>query len=393
MWTSGPGRIVFCVGLYRSASTWIFNVCQEILRRRGLAYYALYTDAPKPDMINQIVSARACIVKSHAPDVGFCLSMAAFDPPVIISVRDPRDAVSSLMFQFSLSFEVALGMLRKSCEALAAMPISRRSVILRYESMEWRSSDGVRNLSGLLGHSIDSVEAEEIARAFSTDSVLEFLADLDSEHYFDETVSPAEQFHAETHFHPNHIGDGLVEKYRSVLSPVQEKIVVRTTADFIRRFDYAIDVPRVSSGETLDFALGGYGYLKKGFGHSESWGVWSHGSDCEIHIPLAHRSRRVKLALNCFLGPAFRFGRSGTVARIFVNGRLAHTANRGPETVTATTLHLCCDLDSAMECQIAIAFDQTMSPAQAGANPKDHRKLGLGLRSLKIALDDMAPMG
>ena len=71
-----------------------------------------------------------------------------------------------------------------------------------------------------------------------------------------------------------------------------------------------------------------------------------------------------------------------------MNGQLAQTASRGPEAVTAATFDLCCEFDSAMECQIVIVFDQIMSPAEVGTNLKDHRKLGLGLRSLKITLDD-----
>ncbi|QGM98854.1 hypothetical protein [Methylocystis parvus] len=381
-------KIIFCVGLYRSASTWVFNVCRAICERKGTPFTSLYADYPMCELLEKAVAANVCIVKSHRPDVGFNLIFAAYEPPLIVSVRDPRDCVASLMTQFRMTFENALDWVEKSAAAMAAMPLPSRSLILKYESPDWRDAGGVMQMARLLDAGISSSDAKAIAEKFSPRAVDDFLKQLEETGYFDSEAPAANQHHADTHFHPHHVGDGEIGKFSAVLTKDQERLTLAATRDFRQRFGYDIRTPPIEFGETLDFGQGGRAYLSSGFGVPEDWGVWTVDRECEIDIALPRPIARATLFVECFYGPAFRHGAPGRVARLFVNDALALEIERNSDRPPSDVLTLHCDIGGADRIRVAIAFDQILTAKEAGWNIADNRPIGLGLRNLRVETRD-----
>src|ERR1700723_3869388 len=110
------GRVVWCLGMYASASTWIFNVARRILAE------APSTPAPSIFMANH----ETVIPPSNPSAVQLIKSHEIEDPRVvgererrwariIVTVRDPRDAVASMLAaQPTYSFEHALDLVARS---------------------------------------------------------------------------------------------------------------------------------------------------------------------------------------------------------------------------------------------------------------------------------------
>ncbi|WP_424362308.1 hypothetical protein [Methylocystis parvus] len=381
-------RLVFCVGLYRSASTWVFNVCREIYARQGTPFSSLYADDPRPALLESVAAADVCVVKSHIPDEAFQLIMAAYDPPAIVSIRDPRDCVASLMTQFGVAFEPALEMVEKSAGAMAAMPLMRGALVLKYESPGWRGAEGVLRIAGALNARISRGDAEEIAEKLSVGAVEAFLQQLDEAQYFDRSAAASGQFHKETHFHPNHVGDGRTGKFKAILTRCQERLTVAATQGFCRRFGYDIPLPPVDFGENVLFADSGRVYLSNGFSAPERWGVWTLGFKCEISLPLPRKAERVIVHIRCLYGPAFRHGEPGRVASIFINDALAMEIAQNPDTPERDVLTLRCETGEVDRLRITFTFDQILTAIDIGLNDSDDRPVGMGLCAVRVEADD-----
>ena len=117
-------RPVLCVGLKSSASTWVFNVVVEILRAsRGDISQMSRTVSPgaafEPGGVMSFYSdaieafpegaehAGYLVIKTHKPARSLRYLAGAGGAKVLISVREPRDAVASLMQRFDLPFETS----------------------------------------------------------------------------------------------------------------------------------------------------------------------------------------------------------------------------------------------------------------------------------------------
>jgi hypothetical protein len=103
-------RMVLTVGVHGSASTWVFNAVRELL---GAAHGPDRVAAGFAASAGEVAAiARGpdqhLVVKTHGwPDLpGFA---AAQEATVIVSVRDPRDAVLSVMQRFGDPLDACVG--------------------------------------------------------------------------------------------------------------------------------------------------------------------------------------------------------------------------------------------------------------------------------------------
>src|SRR5580704_961367 len=95
----------WCLGMYGSASTWTFNVMQKLAA-------ALVPERPVVShFVNESLadldpSAGTLVVKSHATPAGEELARDA--RAIIVTIRDPRDSLASIMLHNQVPLEVAL---------------------------------------------------------------------------------------------------------------------------------------------------------------------------------------------------------------------------------------------------------------------------------------------
>jgi hypothetical protein len=239
---SHPSRIVMTMGIHGSASTWVFNVVRELmLMALGPETVATcFAANPVVLLAQPSILGRHLVCKTHGwPNLHVFAYLAS--APIIVTVRDPRDCVVSLMERFNSSFSVALGGISRDCQhATACADVGH--LTLRYEDRFFEDPKTVRVLADHLDIDVSDTDADEIFDRYRTEAVRTFAASVAS--------LPKEQlegngnpllFDRVTQITRTHIGDGLVGKWRERLDPQQRTETSRPLGPFLTRFGYRAD--------------------------------------------------------------------------------------------------------------------------------------------------------
>jgi hypothetical protein len=139
----------WCLGMFSSASTWTFNVVHEI------ALAVAPEQPPVPVFLDVSDTLPDCdgasgtlIVKTHGTEIARELGRRA--EAVIITIRDPRDAVVSLMRHNRVPFDIALRMTEVSARTCSHFRTHRRSVLLRFEDRFFDDPGTVDRIAAVL---------------------------------------------------------------------------------------------------------------------------------------------------------------------------------------------------------------------------------------------------
>jgi hypothetical protein len=232
-------RGAICAGMYSSASTWVYNVVLELFDREAVPLY--FDDVEMfalSEDLKEIVRRRGFVLKTHRPDEELREFICKTSYPLILSVRDPRDAVASLMKRFDRSFEYALTYVASSAEALPLLCRHRRPVILMYEKGYTASGRTIEVLAAQLKLSPSPDKIKTIGQVLSPYNVRQQLEVWQRRGIFDLESGP-DAFDPQTHWHPNHVGDGRSGKWREVLSPDQAEAVILATREYCKSFGYS----------------------------------------------------------------------------------------------------------------------------------------------------------
>src|SRR5580658_8007975 len=120
----------WCLGMYGSASTWTFNVVQKLAA-------VLVPDRPVVshfvnDSLDEVdPSAGTLVVKTHATSLGEELASRA--RAIIITIRDPRDSLASLMTHNKVPLDIALNVIEASARICARYASHERAMLLRFD--------------------------------------------------------------------------------------------------------------------------------------------------------------------------------------------------------------------------------------------------------------------
>jgi hypothetical protein len=233
-----PHSIIITAGLFGSGSTWMFNIVNTMLslnfpEARLLRIYTeefLDEDIPRDGM--------DCVVaKTHRPPSAVRLLARVSNIPILLTLRDPRDAVASMMRRFGYEFGGALEFIRLSGEALAPLVSSPNVLLLRYEDGFTRKAETIDAVAARLGLKLSTSTREAVRAALTPSAVSASIADLTARGTFGDPPR-VEMFDPDTHWHPNHVGDGRVGKWREILTNSQAAEVQSATRDFRAAFHY-----------------------------------------------------------------------------------------------------------------------------------------------------------
>src|ERR1043165_7400891 len=244
-----PGRLVVCAGLKSSGSTWLYNIVAEILRRGGppsrrrstgiLQFYADSVDAfpEKGERASDIV------VKTHIPSrsLQFLTTFAAGH--VLLTVRDPRDAIASVVQRFGHPFDGALEEISRGAECMVRFLRHYNPPVFRYERRFYDDPETVRVVCDLLRVRLPRAEIERIFAAYTRENVGRTIRKLQDKGVFGPKADP-DQFDPRSHWHPGHVGDLVIGKYREVLSPKQQRATIAAMDEFFRTFGYSRKLPQ-----------------------------------------------------------------------------------------------------------------------------------------------------
>ena len=209
---ASDAMIVSTLGLYSSGSTWLFNVVRCICAKHSDKSFSVYADSGGDVMSCFGDEIEYLVIKSHHLDNDFLKIIRATSAKLIITVREARDGVTSLMNRFGTSESDALSQISLSASAIAVARNMFGHMIFVYEDRFMDNKDTIKKIA-------DYIEVE-----ISDDFASEILAQFDREKVASDITAQFEHASADityddaTHWHVGHIGDGKSSKWSETLS-------------------------------------------------------------------------------------------------------------------------------------------------------------------------------
>lgn len=229
------GPLVLVAGLYGSGSTWAYNAVRALLGDDS-AVRAGYSDD-----VNDLPGGDRglpAVVKCHLPDAALRRLARIHPATVVITVRDPRDALVSTIRRFALPPLDVRRALVVSAERLLALADTVPALILRYEDGFPSDAGTLPRLARALLVSPPAERLAAITESLSAPRVRARIEAMAAEGVFGPTPAPR-AVDPLTQWHPTHLGDGRVGKHAEVLTPDESASLLAETAPFCARFGYA----------------------------------------------------------------------------------------------------------------------------------------------------------
>lgn len=279
--------LILCAGQYGSASTWLYNAVHALAEAEWGPVHRQFADTP--DQLPRAVEAAApLLLKTHAPTRGLRWLAARARGRAILSIRDPRDAVASLMARFRFDYALCRDRVEQSCQALPLLPDAIPCLLLRYEDAFSQDPATLARIARFLGLKPTARHRRQVFDALTPEAVRTRIATLVESG----ALGPNPTAHSHdgvTHWHPGHVGDGLPGKFTTVLTEGQVADIARRAAGFAQAFGYAMPPPaplRPGEMRRLEGWGPGIACLGAGFAAADAEGAWLAARQAVLHIPL-----------------------------------------------------------------------------------------------------------
>jgi hypothetical protein len=217
---------VLCVGMYRSGSTWQYDVVTHLLEKhRGGRRLGFVTGEEYAALRGQNADSWR-VLKAHDAHPAFAEALAARQALAVYSFRDLRDVVYSLVHKFGDSFEEVIERrhwLHLCLDNDAFWTARPRTLCQRYEEIMERPAAAALALAGHLGIELAAGEAAALADEYSLKANLwrtvELANRLRGEGVDLDDPGNAQRWDEETLLHWNHIRAGRVGGWRAEATP------------------------------------------------------------------------------------------------------------------------------------------------------------------------------
>jgi hypothetical protein len=230
-------RGLLCAGLYSSGSTWLFNLAVGMMKSGGGSPIAtVYADEYGADA-EFFAKDSLVVFKSHRPGRSFRDRLKRGDLSLILTLREPRDAVASLMLRWDLDFELALARVAASAQALARLAGHHPRLLLRYEEDFTGNDETPAAVVRHLGIDAPPELRTDLLAGLTQAAVRSQIAAWRNAGLLG-LGPPDNEFEPATHWHLGHVGDGKIGKWPAVLSDAQARRVLRSTRAFCEAFGY-----------------------------------------------------------------------------------------------------------------------------------------------------------
>ncbi|MCB8880467.1 hypothetical protein ACELLULO517_09505 [Acidisoma cellulosilytica] len=231
-------RATATAGLHGSASTWVFNIVRELLTAslgpdKVLSFYA---DDPAVFPSEVAQAGRHLVVKFHFGGPALDDWLTAQSVPVVLSLRDPRDAVISMALRFRAPLAAATQWVANDCNAFARLA-ARGHPVLRYENRFFDQPRTIALLAAQLGLPCDLDLRDRLFARYEAEAVKEFAAGLENLPPERQTLVAGHRMDRLTQILAPHIGDGRSGKWRDLPEAVGAELT-QVFEPFLKRFGY-----------------------------------------------------------------------------------------------------------------------------------------------------------
>jgi hypothetical protein len=235
-------KVHWCLGMYSSGSTWVYNVTRQI---------AASVDPTKPvqghfvsrvaDVVALGQPGRSHIVKSHeVADEDAVAEIAGRADAIIISIRDPRDAVTSMMSYQAKDFDGSLSFVEKSAHLCARFAGDQRSLLLRYEAGFIDDMTTLDRIAESFHRPLAATDRAQIFASTRRAAIEALIAELPRlPNRLINVARPGHLADPVTHWHTHHAGrTGEIGRWQHMLTEAQVSEVDRLLGDWMDQFSY-----------------------------------------------------------------------------------------------------------------------------------------------------------
>jgi hypothetical protein len=230
-------RTIWCIGLYASASTWAFNAVRLIheatrLPARTYFFSGASNLAPLAEPLTHIVKSHEISDPATVQDLG---RRAA---KIIITVRDPRDAVASLLRYHNHSFESALNHVDQTLRLCVRFAPDPRAKLYYYEQKFFENPATPANIATHLGLNPPPTACAQIFESLKRENVEKHIARMPTLPGILQDRISGDRLDPQTHWHTHHAGrTGTIGGWRSHLDTAQAQAVAARLHDVFRFHD------------------------------------------------------------------------------------------------------------------------------------------------------------
>ena len=267
-------RGLVSAGLYSSASTWMFNLVAQIIRIGNRAEVkTVYMDEVDEAAAERFAGRRFSWLDLTCADLSVKAMLDLSGLPLILRVRESRDAVASIMLRWGLTFDQALRLVRASARAVARLAGYQPALLFRYEDGFMDDERAAETVALWLGVTLSAGDRAALLAELTPQAVRERIVAWQQSGVLGKGP-PVLEYEPETHWHAGHVGDRQTGKWSRILNATQAARVLYAARSYCEAFDYPTSEP-LGSGTELSFSETGIGtsYLSEGFSEPELWGI------------------------------------------------------------------------------------------------------------------------
>jgi phosphoenolpyruvate-protein kinase (PTS system EI component) len=231
--------MIWCLGMHGSGSTWLFNAARETAQalHPGARVTGIY--AEDLESLKALDRAALNIVKTHHLGRAETHFMAQNARHILISIRDPRDAVTSLMQHMRHSFGRALDRTEHSAAFCASFAQDSRARILSYDAGFTDDPATFDRIAAMLGGRLDEAARAALFAASRREVIEARIARLEELPNTWQDERSGDIVDLDTQWHRHHAGrTGEIGRWRRLLPPEASRIIEQRMAGFMTRFGY-----------------------------------------------------------------------------------------------------------------------------------------------------------
>jgi hypothetical protein len=175
------------------------------------------------DVVGLEAAGRSVVVKSHEiTDAATVDWLAAKAGKILITLRDPRDAVTSLMMYHGYAFERALDHVDEAARLCVRFAADRRALVLAYEGRFFEKPETLAALDGVLGLNTAAAARQVIFDRLRRGEVEKHIANMPRMAGVLQDRVSGDMLDPRTHWHTHHAGrSGEIGRWRHGLTAGQ----------------------------------------------------------------------------------------------------------------------------------------------------------------------------
>ncbi len=237
--------VILTSGLFRSASTWSYNVCRLLCeltaKDNKLPVIAHYADleAGEKNIADALKAGPGYyVIKSHAPSKNVLDLIHTNIIKNVYTIRDPRDCVTSHANTKSTDFDDAVKYMEYTLRYLPYFFQFKNTLVIRYEDMVKDPKTEVKRIADYILGEVSDERIEKIHQATSLENMKQLADTMDEQAESSYYQDQEDKVHIKTLIHENHIQSGKQGRWREELTEAQQTRLNQTFKAYLLQMGY-----------------------------------------------------------------------------------------------------------------------------------------------------------